>query len=224
VPELSPCTGLLYGEQPNVSLLQFVGALRGRILDLGCGAGAWAELLRNVGGRELIGVDISAEACDAARPHYDAVLNSQIEEIDLEALGGEQFDVIVVADVLEHLYDPWRVLGSLRHWIKNEGQLVISTPNARYYKFWMRLAFFGDFLYDDAGGFMDKSHIRWFTKRSLTSAMNERGWEAVKWGGAWDRKRRVIGSLTHGIANQFLWHQLYVIAVPERSTAIASTE
>jgi methylase of polypeptide subunit release factors len=67
VSDQSPCTGLLYGEQPNLSLLQFAGALRGRILDLGCGAGAWAELLRNVGGRELIGVDISAEACDAAR-------------------------------------------------------------------------------------------------------------------------------------------------------------
>jgi SAM-dependent methyltransferase len=59
VSDQSPCTGLLYGEQPNLSLLQFAGALRGRILDLGCGAGAWAELLRNVGGRQLISGDIS---------------------------------------------------------------------------------------------------------------------------------------------------------------------
>jgi 2-polyprenyl-3-methyl-5-hydroxy-6-metoxy-1,4-benzoquinol methylase len=98
----------------NERVLHGLGAISGRLLDVGSGAGSWAPRLRGAGARELVALDPSAAAIALAGEHYDAAVIGTIEGTELADLGGEPFDVIVAADVLEHLVDPWKALHKMR--------------------------------------------------------------------------------------------------------------
>ena len=74
-----------------------------RVLDLGCGAGALGPTLRAMGFSHLVGVEIAPEAAARARENYDDVLEMPIDEA-LPRIT-ETFDLIVCADILEHLVD-----------------------------------------------------------------------------------------------------------------------
>jgi SAM-dependent methyltransferase len=206
-PRLDPL--VTYGGVPNISLVEFIGAVHGRVLDIGCGEGTWAGDLRRGGAEELVGVEVSSAACERARTRYDAVLESPVESLDFPEEGGARFDLVIAADVLEHLQDPWETLRRSRSWGK---RIAVSVPNLRYHGILGGLLVRGEFEYVDEGGLMDRSHLRWFTKKSLDRALRASGWQPVRWGGSWGPKRRMVGELTFGLFNELLWHQLHVIA------------
>jgi SAM-dependent methyltransferase len=181
------------------------------VLDVGCGAGAWSEHLRASGGRYLVGIDASAAACAAARARYDLVVHSRVEDATLAELGGEPFDVVIAADVLEHLVDPWSVLARLRSWARDGARLGVSVPNARSVKIIGPLLA-GRFEYDPAGGLRDRGHLRWFTRRSLSSALAGAGWLPLRCAGNLGPRRRFLSALTFGAATEFLWDQLFVVS------------
>ena len=91
----------------------------------------------------------------------------------LEKLDGEAFDVVVAADVLEHLPDPGRALDLLRPLVKPGGLLLVSLPNVANVT--VRLALlFGRFSYTPRG-LLDASHLRFFTRRTGHALLVEHG-------------------------------------------------
>lgn len=194
-----------YGETENTALLNFMGTLHGTVLDLGCGRGSWAPRLRALGARRIIGLEPSADA-ELARDKYDQVVRLPIEQVESLPC----VDIIIAADVLEHLVDPWDVLAKLRRAAGHNGRIYCSVPNMQYIKSLWTIAR-GDFPYT-AGGFWDRTHLRWFTAGSLTSALAEAGWRV-------DRTEYVVGAgmrrrlhrLHDGLA-PFLGHQFHVSA------------
>src|SRR5262245_63042256 len=84
-----------------------------RVLDVGCATGRFAAALRQKECR-VTGVEINAEAAAAARARCDEVLEGDIGELLAGELNERTFDVVVAADVLEHLVDPWSVVRGLR--------------------------------------------------------------------------------------------------------------
>jgi hypothetical protein len=156
-----------------------------------------------------VGVDVSSAACERARTRYDAVLESSVELLDFSEDNDVPFDLVIAADVLEHLQDPWGAIRRARSWGK---RIAVSVPNLRYHAILSSLLVRGEFEYADEGGLMDRSHLRWFTKKSLDRALRSTGWQPVRWGGSWGPKRRMAAELTFGLFDEFLWHQLHVIA------------
>jgi 2-polyprenyl-3-methyl-5-hydroxy-6-metoxy-1,4-benzoquinol methylase len=205
-------TELLYGAEVNLALLELVGPVAGTVLDVGCGQGALGERLRATGADRIVGVELSATAAEVARRTYDSVVVGRLEELTLENVGGAPFDLIVTADVLEHLYDPWAALSQLRSWAAPNCRLVVSVPNLRFYRISLGLVLRGEFTYARGGGLMDRGHIRWFTPKSLTAALTAAGWEPVARSGGSGRKRRILGRLALGTLDDLLEHQLHVVA------------
>jgi O-antigen biosynthesis protein len=150
-----------------------MGRLGGVVLDIGCGRGEWAPQLRAAGAERLIGLEPSGDA-SAARRVYDEVIELGIEDAELPTA-----NVIIVADVLEHLVDPWSTLVRLREQSGSNCRLYISVPNAQWYKGWSALAA-GRVPYDDNGGFWDIGHLRWFTTDSLVSSLDSAGWRTQR--------------------------------------------
>ncbi len=83
------------------------------------------------------------------------------------------FDVVVCADVLEHLADPAAVLARVRRWISPRGVLFVSLPNVANVAVRLALAA-GRFEYADAG-ILDRTHLRFFTRRSARRLVEEAG-------------------------------------------------
>ena len=98
------------------------------IIEVGCGNGHISyQLARN--GFQVKGVDISPDAITQARSNYQDA-NLSFEVIQAEQLGiGKTYDVVVMSEVMEHLNDPYSVLGVIAKMIKPDGIVVITVPN-----------------------------------------------------------------------------------------------
>lgn len=200
-----------YGDTINEDVLRGLGSISGRLLDVGSGVGGWVPRLRQAGAGELVALDPSEAAIAVARERYDHAIVGTIEETTLDDLGGRPFDVIVVADVLEHLLDPWAALNTLHSWAAPGATLAVSVPNLRFYRLVGNLVFRGDFEYERCG-VRDWTHVRWFTRRSLGRMLARSGFQPQRWVVSPSLKGRALARIAEPVANDFLRQQIIVTA------------
>lgn len=202
---------LVYGRAPASEFLAFIGPLHGEVLDIGPGEGGWADLLRGAGAERLVGIEPDPAAAAVARTRYDAVVVQPIEAVESDLISAA--DLIVAADCLEHLLDPWGVLRQLHAGSRPRAQLAISVPNLRYIGILAPALLRGRFEYAEAGGIMDRGHLRWFTHASMRRALASCGWSATRWSGSFGTGRRALLNRMSGQRlGELLSHQVYVIA------------
>ena len=146
-----------------------------KVLDLGCASGRLGEALKARGiAREVDGVELSETAAAEARGRLDRVWAADLAELDWAEIP-DDYDVIIAADVLEHLADPWATLRILRHHLAPGGTVVASIPNVRYWKVVFDLLVRGEFRYVDEG-ILDRTHLRFFTRTSIRRLFADSGY------------------------------------------------
>ena len=204
---------LVYGDRANVELLALLGPISGPVLDVGCGKGPLAPILRAAGGNPVVGLEPSEAASEIARDRYDLLATATVEGVTLDQLGGEPFATIICADVIEHLADPWAALSKLRSFARPDAQIVVSTPNVQTWEIVGPLLR-GRFDYNPNGGVLDSTHLRWFTRESLHDTLRRTGWEPQRDGGSWwgSRRHRLVRRLALGRLNGFFYWQLFTVA------------
>lgn len=181
----------------------------GRVLDVGCGAGALAPGLRAAGATDLVGVEIVPEAAARATEVMDRVVVGRVEDA-LDELDGA-FDTTLCLDVLEHLVEPGDVLTRLRTLAAPLGTLQVSVPNARHYSLVRDLMLRGTFGYTDYGH-RDDTHLRWFTRRDIVELIGRTGWEVTGTSVPPLRRSAKLHRWTRGWSSEFLVAQVYVTA------------
>jgi len=100
-----------------------------------------------------------------------------IESMPLDSWNA-QFDTLIVADVLEHLRDPWAAMFRLRGCLKDGGTVVASIPNIAHYKIIKKLLF-TEWRYEP-GGILDHTHLRFFTRASIEDLFRNAGFEILR--------------------------------------------
>lgn len=174
-----------YLERPNTVLTGLVDKhlLRAkpdaRVLDIGCGCGANARELRALAPRaHLVGVEPSPRAAELARKGCDEVHEGDVLGW-LRAGGVAPFDGVVLSDVLEHIADPVALLRELAHAeALRDATWVISVPN--YAVWYNRIrTLLGRFHYQWSGLY-DRTHLRFFTRRSIRQMLEYCGFEMVE--------------------------------------------
>lgn len=140
-----------------------------RVLDVGCGAGLTAALLKErFGDVFVVGVEPSPELARSAISHVDQVLPLSIDDPECWAVLGElaAFDVVICADVLEHLPDPQSTLRRLVGLLAQGGIVVTSIPNVRHMSTFFSLGLLGDWPLRERG-IHDATHLRFFARRNI---------------------------------------------------------
>jgi SAM-dependent methyltransferase len=150
-----------------------LSALRGekgpvRILDAGTASGYLGKVWRGKG-HYVAGIEFDSATGEKARQYYDVFEIANLETYPFSAR--REFDYIVFADVLEHLRDPAAVLQRCIPCLKESGKIIISVPNIANWIIRLSLLF-GKFDYMDRG-ILDRTHLRFFTSRSLRQLMKE---------------------------------------------------
>ncbi|MGC8628290.1 MAG: methyltransferase domain-containing protein, partial [Acidimicrobiales bacterium] len=163
------------GSSHKVVLDMMGTAPRSRLLDLGCAGGLLAERLRKAG-HYVVGVDY--QQVGQVHGHVDRFVEADLAKGLPEALLGESFDIVIAADVIEHLPEPQDLLRQITAVLQPGGQVIISVPNFSHWYPRLRVAL-GLFGYDRLG-ILDQSHLRFFTRRSLARLVREAGFDVVE--------------------------------------------
>lgn len=136
------------------------------VLDIACGTGYGAVILREAGARLVVSVDLSHEALRFGLPRY-ALLPMRADAHVLP-LRSAFLDTVVSIETLEHLADPLGFAKELSRLLRAGGELLLSTPNA---------------IRSDGG---NPYHLREFTLDELRSLLGEAGFSVeTAWGQHW---------------------------------------
>jgi 2-polyprenyl-3-methyl-5-hydroxy-6-metoxy-1,4-benzoquinol methylase len=146
-----------------------------RIFDAGVSTGYLARRFVEAG-RRVDGADIDAEAARQAMQVCDHVWVGDLQHFDVEQIPWK-YDLMLFADTLEHLPDPPALLKRLRDRLESGGTLVVSLPNVANWA--MRLGLLaGRFRYTDRG-ILDRTHLRFYTRRTVVQMLREGGFETI---------------------------------------------
>jgi len=140
----------------------------GRLLDVGCGNGAFLKVA-NAAGFETWGIEINYAAAKRA----EEATGSKVPTGDVEEIGlpTAYFDVITLLQVLEHLDNPLLVLKRVHSLLKENGLLVVAVPNID--------SFIIKILGRHHRHYNGKGHINYFTARSLKQMIEKAGFTKV---------------------------------------------
>jgi len=173
-----------YKDNVNRPLLELIDGSPRRVLELGCAAGHCGEVLKaRYPGVYVVGIDANRAAAQAAERRLDRVVCGRLEDIDFEAQGIERrsFDTVIVADILEHLVNPWRVLEQLATFMTPAGQILVSLPNVRNLTLLADALQNGRWTYQPQG-LLDITHLRFFTLTEMRLMFQETGFRPDKFG------------------------------------------
>ncbi len=207
-----------YFRYPRTDVVALVPETCTRVLDVGCAAGVVGAALKRRQRCTVVGIERDPTAARAARAVLDEVL-----EIDLEwpgtnwcaQLGRQPFDCLIYADVLEHLREPRELLVAQRALLAPGGIAIVSVPNVRHYPVVLGLLR-GEWRYQDEG-VLDRTHLRFFTRRSLIEMLASAGYRVDELRGEVHASRtaRWLGALSLGAARDFLARQFLARCTPE---------
>ena len=162
-------------------ILPYVPKVKGRILDVGCSTGNFSRLLKDEWGCEVHGIEVNPKAAEIAAEKIDRVFCGDAVEL-LPDLPDDYYDLITMNDVLEHLVNPYDFLNGLHQKISHTGIIFAIVPNIRYHKALAKILYKKEFEYEDEGIF-DRTHLRFFTKKSIKRMFDECNYEEIEYFG-----------------------------------------
>ncbi len=167
---LSPLLDLISQQKTNSSE-------KLRVLDLGCGNGSLSQKIAQQG-YEVVGVEESLSGVLFARQNFPECSFIQASIYDLPYTDLEKaFDIVVAAEVIEHLLYPRELIWVAKKCLKPEGRLIITTPYHGYLKNLM-LALIGK-MDQHFTSLWDGGHIKFFSVATLTQLLQEEGLEQI---------------------------------------------
>jgi 2-polyprenyl-3-methyl-5-hydroxy-6-metoxy-1,4-benzoquinol methylase len=164
----------IYGRGPIWHVIREVRGTALNILDVGCGAGATGAELHKMG-HTVYGLDINPEAVAEASSRIKQALVLDIDKEIQMPFPPKYFDLIILADVLEHLQHPKHALEMVREHLKDDGRIIFSVPNIANYKVRWNLLL-GKFDSSCAPVLEDESHIKFFTLKTLSQLLAQAGY------------------------------------------------
>lgn len=162
-----------YYRYPRLDVVDLLPDKITSLLDVGCGSGAFGQVVREKWGCRVVGVELNPAAAAKACLVLDHVIEGDIINTGLE----ERFDVITVNDVLEHVESPEDLLRNLSEFVTLDGQVIVSIPNVGHWPIVEDLLA-GNWDYLPAGP-LCIDHLRFFTRRSAIAMMERAGWQPI---------------------------------------------
>jgi len=146
-----------------------------RVLDVGCGTGSVSRIIADTRDAQIIGIEPDSCRAAAARARGLEVHEELFTPAIVQRL--EPFDVIVFADVLEHVADPGNFLQFARPALLPGGRVIASVPNVAHWSVRLDLLR-GRFEYQPVG-IRDATHLRWFTADTVRSLFETNGLRVI---------------------------------------------
>jgi len=191
-----------------------------KVLEVGAAYGETLMYLKEKrNAEEVVGFDLNYD--ESKKDLYnktDEFIFGDIEKTSLDQYQN-YFDVIILADILEHLENPQEVLKKLKQNLKKDGEIIASIPNIRTFSALHKIYIKGGFSYEDEGLF-DNTHLRFFCKKDMITLFNKSGFKVSYIESAlknYNQKsfKKNINKITFGLLEEFLTTQYFIRAKNE---------
>ena len=157
---------------------QMVGQHK-KVLNVGCGEGELDVELASKNGARVTGIDILTEPLH--RQHMEAYYQADLDQgLDavMDRIRGQNYERVLFLDVLEHLRRPEKLLQQCHESLSPDGEVVVSVPNVA--NITVRLALLlGQWNYTERG-ILDRTHVRFFTRRTARRLLESQGFRIVQ--------------------------------------------
>jgi len=158
-----------------------------KVLDAGCGPGKLGAALK-LKNCFSVGIEADKGLAEAARANYDDLIVADLEDLAGLPYPAGYFDVIVFADILEHLSESGKTISMFRNYLAPDGYILVCMPNVANWQVRLNLLF-GRFDYSP--GILDGGHLRFFTLKSARALIEKAGYRVTRI----DSRNRVIKPL-----------------------------
>jgi 2-polyprenyl-3-methyl-5-hydroxy-6-metoxy-1,4-benzoquinol methylase len=144
-----------------------------RVLDLGCGNGSLSSIIAQHG-YQVVGIESSESGIQFARQKFancEFIHGSVYDRVPQHL--EHSFDIVISAEVIEHLYYPKELIKYAKKCLKSDGKFIITTPYHGYWKN-LLLAIFGK-MDNHYSSLWDDGHIKFFSVNTLTNLLETQG-------------------------------------------------
>lgn len=187
-----------------------------KVLEIGAAYGETLFYLKqNQIAAEVVGVDLFEDTKN--KQNYkplDQFIFGNIEEIELNEYLNH-FDIILLPDVLEHLFEPKPVLNKIKNYLNQNGKIIVSMPNIRHYSALKKIFFKGDFRYEESGIF-DYTHMRFYCRKNIKELLEDCGYKVVKEQSSIKNFKgksfaKILNKFTFGVFEEFFSYQYFYV-------------
>jgi 2-polyprenyl-3-methyl-5-hydroxy-6-metoxy-1,4-benzoquinol methylase len=164
----------------NPDLLKIMPYNAKNIVECGSSSGALAKAYKESNRVcNYIGIEIDPEYARLSQRYCDSVMVANIDQLDNSILDQlTEIDCWVFGDVLEHLVDPWTLLGNVKKTLSINGCVVACIPNMQHWSIQLKLNC-GMLQYENTG-LLDKTHLRWFTRITIIELFKSAGFKIIE--------------------------------------------
>lgn len=149
------------------------------VLDVGCSTGTLGSVLKAEKKAKVTGIDINADDIAVASRVLDKAFVYDVDASPLDRKKFTTYDVIIFADVLEHMKDASAVLERIKPLLKPEGRVVFSIPNMAH--MYVRLQLLeGSFRYTETG-LLDYTHLHFYDANEVNRIFADAGYTIKKY-------------------------------------------
>ncbi len=153
----------VYYEGIRKEIIDFIPQEYTKVLEIGCGRGGFRENVSKT--CEYWGVEPHKDVAAIAAKNIDKVLTGTFEEV-FDDLPDNYFDLVICNDVIEHMVDHHKFYEQIKAKCVKNAYMIGSLPNVRYISNLIELLRKKDWEYKETG-ILDKTHLRFFTNRSI---------------------------------------------------------
>jgi 2-polyprenyl-3-methyl-5-hydroxy-6-metoxy-1,4-benzoquinol methylase len=149
---------------------------KSRVLEIGAGPGSVTRHLSGTLECDVTALEIDPSAIEKLRPFARSVFPMDLNDASWSDVVRDReglFDYVIAADVLEHVYDPWAVLGGMKSLLNDTGSIILSLPHVGH------AAVLGNLVDEDfeyrQWGLLDRTHVRFFGVKNVEELYRSQG-------------------------------------------------
>ena len=147
----------------------------GQVLDIGSADGVFTQVILNKSkAKKVIGIDVLKSSVDWANKHWkNAALEFKVGDAHKLEFKSQTFDAVFILEVMEHVFDPFKVLSEIQRVLKKDGYFIVLVPSdsklflAVWYlvrKFWWAKIW-------------DETHVQSFKSDALSKLVKKSGFK-----------------------------------------------
>lgn len=185
-----------------------------KVLEIGAAYGETLFYMKENGiAKEAIGIELFEDTINKGNyKKIDRFIFGNINEIELPEYKN-YFDLVLLPDVLEHIFEPKTALQKAHSFLNDKGEIVISMPNIRHYSAFLKIYLKGDFSYNESGIF-DYTHVRFYCRKNIQELLESSDFQVLKQEGSIRNFKaqsfaKIINKLTFRLFEEFLSTQYF---------------